>query len=178
LEWSIPHLDALLSYAFYAPTGRFEANALDNVGLGYWEHQVQAGAAFHVDEAKTLSFILVNTWEMNQSVQDLDTHPGNRFNLNWAISKIWLDGYLETAILGYDQWQMGPNTGRDVLPFRRGVLDEVHAAGVQLSIPKFGLALHYLHEFGARARFQGSMLSLAFALPLDALIKGIGGPGE
>ncbi len=178
LQWSSQHLDAILAYGFYAPTGRFEAGALDNVGLGFWEHQVQAGGAIHFDEAKTLSLILINTWELNQSVQDLDTHPGNRFTLNWALSKIWLEGYLETAILGYDQWQMGANTGRDVPPFRQGVLDEVHAAGLQLGIPKLGLALHYLHEFGARARFQGSMLNLTFVLPLDQLVEGIGGALE
>ena len=172
LQWSSAYLDAILSYGFYAPTGRFEAGALDNVGLGYWEHQVQAGGGIHFDEAKTLSLIMVGTWELNQGVQDLDVHPGNRFNFNWALSKIWLGGSLETAIVGYDQWQMGANTGRDVAPFRQGVLDQVHAAGLQLGVPKLGLSLHYLHEFGARARFQGSMLTFAFGVPLDKLFGG------
>jgi hypothetical protein len=174
LQWSSQHLDVILSYGFYAPTGRFEVGAPDNVGLGYWEHQVQAGGAFYFDQAKTFSIVLMNTWEMNQDIQGLDVHPGTRFNFNWALSKIWLDGYLETAVIGYDQWLMEANSGSDVVAFRRGVLDEVHAAGVQLGIPKLGLSLHYLHEFEAKARFQGSLLTFSFGLPLDQLVKGIG----
>lgn len=173
LQWSSPHLDAVLGYGFYAPTGRFEAGGLANTGLGFWTQQLQAGSAIHLDEAKTLSLILVGTWELNQRVQDLDVTPGNRFNLNWAISKIWLDGMLETAILGYDQWQMGSNTGRDVVPFRRGVLDEVHAAGLQLGVPKLGLSLKYLHEFAARARFQGSVATFTFTVPIEQVIEAI-----
>src|SRR5262249_52726400 len=57
--------------------------------------------------------------------------------------------------LGYDQWQVGFDSGADQVPLLAGVLDSVHAAGVQLGVPKWGIALKYLHEFEARQRFQG-----------------------
>lgn len=178
LQWSSQHLDAVVAYGFYAPTGRFEPGALDNTGLGYWEHQVQTATAFHFDQKKTLSLVMVGTWELNQDIQGVDVHPGSRFTFNWAFSKIWLEGMLESALVGYDTWQMSANSGADVPAFRAGVIDEVHAAGLQLGIPKLGLHLHYLHEFRARARFQGQMLTLTFTLPIPQLIEGIGSAFE
>ncbi len=170
LQWGIPHADLEASWGFYAPTGRFEVNAPDNVGLGFWTNQFQIGTAVHADEAKTLSFILVQSWEINSSIQGQDLRPGPRLNLNWAISKIWFGEYLETAVLGYDQWQIGFDSGSDV-PKRLGnVEDVVHAAGAQIGVPKLGVAVKYFHEFEARQRFQGNVVTLSFGLPLDPLV--------
>ncbi len=178
LQWSpLTQLDAMLAYGFYAPTGRFDVGAATNTGLGYWTHQLQAGAGMHADAAKTLSLLMVSTWELNGELQDQDIAPGNRFTLNWAISKIWLEGMLETAILGYDQWQMAANSGSEVLPARQGALDVIHAAGLQLGVPKFGLSLKYLHEFAAKARFQGSVLTFTFTVPIDLLLDAAGSLG-
>lgn len=117
---------------------------------------------------------MVSTWEINGKVKGDDVDPGNRFALNWAISKLWLEEWLETAIMGYDQWQMGANTGRDVVPARRGALDAIHAAGLQLGVPKLGLSIKYLQEFAALARFQGRVLTFTFTVPIDKLIEAAG----
>jgi hypothetical protein len=55
-----------------------------------------------------------------------------------------------------------------------GVLDSVHAAGVQIGIPNWGIALKYLHEFEARQRFQGQMVTFTFGLPLDPIVDKVG----
>jgi len=52
--------------------------------------------------------------------------------------------------------------------------DEVHAAGFQIGVPRFGLAFKYLHEFEARDRFEGEVLTLFFAVPLDVIPQRIG----
>ena len=41
--------------------------------------------------------------------------------------------------------------------------------------PKFGLSVKYLHEFAARARFQGQVVTVTFALPLDKLFEKVVG---
>jgi hypothetical protein len=74
-----------------------------------------------------------------------------------------------TAVIGYDQWQVSEDTGADVPRLLAGVLDEVHAAGVQLGVPKLGLAVKCFHELKARQRFQGNVVTLTFALPLDVI---------
>jgi hypothetical protein len=175
LQWTFPRVDLTAGYGFYAPTGRFELGATDNVGLGFWTHQLQSAVAFHLDEAKTLSLVGVQTWQIPSRFQDQDLTPGARFDLNWGISKIWLGGMLETAALAYDTWQITHDHGSDVAPLFGGVKDQVHAAGVQLGIPKWGLQVKYLREFGAVQRFQGSVVTFTFALPLAPLFEQLTG---
>jgi hypothetical protein len=170
LQWSLWRLDLAASYGFYAPTGRFSVGATDNIGLGFWTQQWQVPAAFYFDEARTFSLIMVQTWEYNSKVSGQDLRAGPRLSLNWAISKIWLDGMLETDVLGYDQWQVGFDQGPDQSRLLSGVLDAVHAAGFQLGSPKWGISLKYLHEFEARQRFQGQIVTFTFGLPLDPLV--------
>lgn len=117
----------------------------------------------------------MQTWEFNSEVQDSNVRPGARLSFNWAIDKIWLDGMLETAIVGYDQWQITEDSGPRLPLLGPGALDEVHAAGVQLGIPKYGVSLKYLHEFAARARFQGQVVTITFGLPLDPLFAQVVG---
>ncbi len=162
-------------YGFYAPVGRYETGANDNLGLGFWTQQLQLAGALYFDEARTFSLVGVQTWEFNTKVRHTDVQPGSRLSFNWALDKVWLDEMLETAIVGYDQWQIQEDSGSDQPRLLRGVIDEVHAAGVQLGIPKFGLSVKYLHEFAARARFQGQVVTITFALPLDTLFEKIVG---
>jgi hypothetical protein len=92
-----------------------------------------------------------------------------------ALDKIWLGGMLETAVLGYDQWQVSEDTGADQVRALAGVLDSVHAAGLELGIPKWGVSLKYMHEFEARQRFQGQLVTFTFALPLDPVVDRVRG---
>ena len=84
---------------------------------------------------------------------------------------------LETAITGYDQWQINEDSGSIISRIGEvaQALDEFHAAGMQLGIPKFGVSLKYLHEFAARQRFQGQVVTFTFGLPLDPLIENLAG---
>jgi hypothetical protein len=56
----------------------------------------------------------------------------------------------------------------------RGTPGAPHAAS-QLGIPKYGVSLKYLHEFAARARFQGQGVTMTFVLPLDPLFEKVAG---
>ncbi len=177
LQYTGSRSDVAFAYGFAAPTGRFEVGATDNLGLGFWTQQLQLAGEWYFDTGRTFSVIGVQTWEFNSDVRDTNVRPGSRFSFNWAIDKIWLDGMLDTAILGYDQWQIEADSGPIVSrigPAARA-LDEVHAAGVQLGIPKYGVSLKYLHEFAARARFQGQVVTVSFGLPLDPLFEKVAG---
>jgi len=170
LMWSTPRLDAGISYGFDAPTGRYSNGASDNVGLGYFQHQVQGTLRVHLDDAKSLSGVLVPTFEIAQKKTDVDITPGEQFTLNWGLRKDFAEDWLQFAVLGYDTWQLTEDHGADATDHFK---DEVHAAGFQIGIPKFGLAFKYLHEYLARDRFEGQMVSFTFGLPLDPLIDKI-----
>jgi hypothetical protein len=174
LMWSFPHLDVTAGYGFDAPTGKFSPGAADNVGLGFWEHQFQSAIRYHFDEAKTLSAVLAGTFELGHEKDDVDITPGSHFTLNWGVRKNFLDNWLQFAVLGYDTWQTMDDTGSAAPPSDQRFKDEVHAAGFQIGIPKYGLAVKYLHEFEARDRFDGQVVTLFFALPLDVIAEKLG----
>src|SRR6185312_13523771 len=44
LGFTKPRVEATLNYGFYAPTGSFTSNRVANLGLGFWENQIQGGA--------------------------------------------------------------------------------------------------------------------------------------
>jgi hypothetical protein len=170
LMWSKPTWDLTFGYGFYAPTGRYSTGSSTNVGFGFWAHQVQDAFRYHFDAARTLSAVLTSTIEFNQNKEGADIVPGGQFTLQWALRKNLENGWLQFAVLGYDSWQMYDDGGSDATDDAR---DAVHAAGLQVGIPKYGLAVKYLHEFLAEDRFEGQVVSLFFALPLDPIIDKI-----
>ncbi len=172
--WSFPRLEVTAGYGFDAPTGKYEGGATDNVGLGFWEHQIQNALRIHLDREDTLSLILASTFEIAHDKEDADITPGAHWTLNWGVRKNFFGNWTQFAVLGYDTWQITSDHGDDAPPPESRHLDRVHAAGFQIGIPKLGLAAKYMHEFEARDRFEGQVVTVFFALPLDKIAEKLG----
>jgi hypothetical protein len=52
LGWEKGRANYTASYAFYAPSGDFNPDSPLNPGLGFWEHQIQAGMTYNFDKKK------------------------------------------------------------------------------------------------------------------------------
>jgi hypothetical protein len=180
----LKHWDFALGYGFYAPAGRydvetitlpiigsFKVEAPDNIGLGFWTHQIQGAVAWYPWEHRGTAVVAALTYEINQKKQEFDITPGSHVTLNWGISQylpLTKDRklLLEIGPAGYSQWKVTDDTGSDA---RNGdVLDQVHAVGGQVGLTyapwNAVLNFHYLHEFASQARFQGQVLGLSLAL--------------
>ncbi len=182
LQWGVsrggmPRGDVTFAYGFYAPTGAYEAGAADNVGLGFWGHQLQTAGRWSFDEDRTFSAFGALTGEINHNKQDVDVVPGAHLTFNWGVRKELLEQYVELAVIGYSTWQISDDSGADAPSPSKRVRDQVHAAGVQVGIPGFGLAMKYLYEYGAEDRFEGQTVTLSFALPLDRVAELVRGAG-
>jgi len=127
-----------VSYGFDAPTGRYHGGDPTNVGLGFFEQQLQAALRYHFDSADTLSGFFVPTLGIPQKKIDEDLTPGTQLSFNWGLRKNFADGRGRLALLGHDTWQVSNDHGSDADLVRSK--DQVHAAGVQLGIPKYGLS--------------------------------------
>ena len=55
LGWHTPRADFVAGYGFFAPTGEYVPGGEDNVGLGMWSQEIQAGTTVYLDAAKTYS---------------------------------------------------------------------------------------------------------------------------
>lgn len=184
LGWPLKHWDFALGYGFYAPVGRYDVEtiifpiigprkveAVDNIGLGFWTHQIQGAMAWYPWEHRGTTLVAALTYEINHKKQEFDITPGSHLTLNWGVSQylpLTRDRKLlvEIGPAGYSQWKLTDDTGSDSL--NGDVYDQVHAAGGQLGLTyvpwNVVLSFHYLYEFASKARFQGQVLSLDLGL--------------
>ena len=160
LGWHPDRWDFMANYIFYAPTGEYEEGAPDNLGLGYWTHEVQAAAVYRGGANRLWTFAGMATYDFHTSKRGFDLTPGHTFTVDWGLSKILAPSLIELGLTGYSQWQVSDDSGFDVTR-DPNIHDQVHALGGQFSwttkSQKLNLALRYLVEFEAKDRFQGHL---------------------
>jgi len=184
LDWSLKNWDFALGYGFYAPTGRYDVDAIDlpvigaqkvedvdNIGLGYWTHQFQGAIAWYPWEHRGTAVTAAVTYELNSDKDGFDFTPGSRLSLNWGVSQ-YLPLTKDQSVLveigpaGYSHWQVSDDTGSDAA--NPNVHDQTHAVGAQLGlivVPwNAALNFHYFHEFASDDRFQGDVFGLNLGL--------------
>jgi hypothetical protein len=183
LGWSLTHWDFTFGYGFYAPVGKYDtstvtlpggttvtAEAADNIGLGFWTHQLQGAVTWYPWANKGTAVLAALTYEIHGDKEDFDLTPGQNLTLNWGISQFLpltkvQKLLLEAGLTGYSSWQITDDSGSDAR--NSNVHDEVHAVGGQLGltyVPWFAsLNMHYFGEFASQDRFQGHVFGVSVA---------------
>lgn len=183
LGWSLTNWDLALGYGFYAPIGKyntetvtlpvvgaFETESTDNIGLGFWTHQIQGAASWYPWADKRMAVAGAATYEIHGNKEDFDLTPGQNLTFNWGISQylpLSADQklLLEVGPAGYDSWQITDDSGRDAR--NPDAHDQVHAVGGQLGLTYVPwntvLNAHYFYEFEAKDRFQGQSFGVSLA---------------
>lgn len=181
LGWSQKHWDFALGYGFYAPIGKygteivtvpgvgpFKTESADNIGLGFWTHQIQGAAAWYPWADKRMAVSTALTWEIHGDKEGFDVTPGENLTFNWGISQYLPLNKDQSLIMeigpaGYSSWQITDDSGSNAK--NPGVHDEIHAAGIQLGLTSvqrmLSLNLHYFYEYSATDRFQGDSFGLS-----------------
>jgi len=168
LGWALPRADIMAAYSLYAPTGKFDVNSTANVGLGMWTHELQVGGLYYFDAAKGTALSLATTYEIHENKEDVDITPGSHLSLNYGlsqylpVSETWVG---EVGIAGIGQWQVTKDSGKDT--FNKEVKDQVLGLGPELSLIylpwRAQLNFRWIHEFDAKARFEGNFFNLTLA---------------
>jgi len=162
LSWGTKKFDWTLAYGFTAPTGRYETGADDNIGLGFWTHQVQGFSYFYPVEDQSTALMLGLTYEMNTKVSGEDYNPGNRLSLEWGISQ-YLSERLEVSFQGGHNWQVVDDKGADAtvgqfIHDKKSTL--AFAAGYWAWAGRLQVNAKYGFDFGMVQRFKTNMLML------------------
>src|SRR5262245_57642112 len=76
LGWETKRVDVRAIYGFLAPTGKFDANANDNVGSGYWTHALASGQTVFLTEDKATAFSAFEMYEIHTTQETTRIHPG------------------------------------------------------------------------------------------------------
>ena len=162
LAWSVPAFDFMFTYAFYAPTGRYETGADDNLGLGYWTHQFQGFGYYYPVADQSTALMLGLTYELNSSIIDSDVRPGSRLTLEYGISQYFTERF-EFTVQGAVNWQVSDDTGKDTW-WDPSVHDKkntlLFSANYWAVKNQLYFALKYGFDFGLRERFKNNILCL------------------
>lgn len=188
LGWHFSRADVTTGFAFFAPTGRHEAGASDNLGKGMWSYEVSGGGTAYLDKQRSLSISTMAYWETHtkkdgevqfERMTVHDVKVGQLLTLEGGVGKSFLHGAASIGAAYYAQWKLTSDQM------------EVGAASAQLSIPDkhrvfgFGpditipiatksklIALvnaRYMWETGAQIKTQGQTLMLTTTFPLGGI---------
>jgi hypothetical protein len=176
LGWHAPRADFVAGYGFYAPTGRYETGATDNVGLGMWGHEIQAGTTVYFDSAKTFSTATTAFFELHSNKRDQDLKVGNLLTLEggaaYNVPKIggaFGVGYYLQAKLSDDSGADVPVSALQALNLYGknrlfGIGPDVTMAVFQKGGTLGLVNARYLWESGGHSTFQGGTFLIGFTI--------------
>ena len=169
LSWALnKKLDISFLYSIYAPTGRYKTGADDNLGQGFWTHQIQLPTYFYIKEQAT-ALALIPTLEMNSKVKDADAKMGERFSLEYGISQ-YFTSWLEVELMNGHNWQLGADSGDDVwwTGTRFDGLDRKSTFSAGINVwPVEGilqLRVKYITDYNVKQRFKNQFWSFSLLL--------------
>jgi hypothetical protein len=184
LGWTGKHYDISYGYGFYIPSGKYQtttvslpvvgpvnAEAADNVGLGFWTNQNQGALYLYPWADRRMAVENALTWEIHRKKRGFDLNPGQNLTWNWGVSQYLplkkdQSVLLEVGPAGYSSFQVSDDTGAEAR--NPSVHDHVHAVGAQVGVTSVKrvmmLNFHWFHEFSSVDRFQGTAIGLNFVV--------------
>lgn len=159
LGWTKGRANYTVNYSFYAPTGDFDPTVALNPGLGFWEHQIQAGLTLNLDKKKLWNASGLTTWEINHCKLGVDLKPGPIFTGEYGLGRRFFKYQMNAGIVGYASQKLSADTGSSINPVIKGDLDRAFAVGAEWKYTdiKHHLAygVRYEDQFGVQLRTSG-----------------------
>lgn len=170
LGWDKRRVAVRAVYGFLAPTGRFEVNARDNVGSGYWTHALSSGQTVWLTENKRTAISTFQMYEFHTTQDGTQIKPGQTLNLDYSLTHsitLHSDLSLQVGLAGYNQWQTTDKNGPTITPEQAAAHYRVNALGfaANLNMPaRISVGVKYFREFLNRSTFQGYSFQLSGAI--------------
>jgi hypothetical protein len=172
LGWHLKRADITVAYAFFAPTGRFNAGASNNTGSGHWTNAPTAGETFYLTKNKGTAFSAYEMYEFHTTQSGTNIHPGQTFDLDYSLTQILplqkdMHTLLQVGVVGYGQFQTSNNSGPGVDPQHPGhyrVNGIGGAANIILPVRKVVLGFKLMKEFSNSYTVQGYSLQINGAI--------------
>jgi hypothetical protein len=189
LGWKFKRADAIAGFAFFAPTGRYESGASDNLGKGMWSYEVSGGTTLYFDDARSWSLATTAFWETHSKkegeipVHDVsitDVKVGQLLTLEGGFAKSFLHGAASLGVAYYAQFKLTADAFEvsDRIPYVAAAPDKhrVWGIGPEITIPiatKTKLIslvnVRYLWETGARFKTQGQSFLVTSTFPIGGI---------
>jgi hypothetical protein len=162
LGWEKGKANYTVNYGFYAPTGNFDPASPLNPGLGFWEHQIQAGTTYTLDKKKLWNTSFLTTWEINHSKSGLDIKPGPMLTGEYSFGRRFYKYQMNAGIVGYGYKKLSADSGSGISPLIAGITDRSFGIGPEWKYTnvKWRLAFDFRFEqqFGVEAKTSGNIV--------------------
>jgi hypothetical protein len=162
LGWQMARADIRLTYGFLAPTGRFDADANDNVGSGYWTHTLSSGQTFYLTEDRATVISAFEMYELHRTQEGTGIRPGDSVNLDYSVTRVFPlqnGSRLQVGLAGYEQWQISDKTGPQLSPDQAAARYRVSALGLASNVVvpdrKLSFGFKFFKEFSTSSTFEG-----------------------
>ena len=179
LGWHTERADFTAGLGLFAPTGRYDPDADDNVGLGMWTFEPYFGTTVFFDKAKSWHVATRAFYEMHTKKRGTDIKVGDILTLEGGLGKSFMAGALSFGAAYFVQRKitadsLGPDfefpSGRQLAKHR------IYGVGPELTIPiatKSKLIalinVRYLWDIGARSTLAGKTLMVTASFPIPSV---------
>jgi hypothetical protein len=165
LGWTKGNADFTVNYGFYAPSGEYNPAVALNAGLGYFEHQIQAGSTYSVGKAKLWNASALTTWEINQTNNYVDIKPGPMFTAEYGVGRRFFHYLMNAGVAGYAYHKLSPDSGSGVNPLVKGALDRQFGIGPEYKYTALkwhlGFDVRVEQQFAVESKTQGPIFVLS-----------------
>jgi len=135
------------------------------VVLGFWEHQIQAGATLALDKPKLWNTSLLTTWEINHSKTGLAIRPGPMFTGEYSFGRRFDKYQMNAGIVGYAYKKLMADSGSGINPLIVGITDRSFGLGPEWKYTNLkwhlGFDFRYEQQFGVQAKTSGSIFAMS-----------------
>jgi hypothetical protein len=179
LGWKTERADFSAGLGVFAPTGRYDPEASDNLGLGMWSFEPYFGTTLFFDEAKSWHFAATAFYETHTKKKDTDLKVGDILTLEGGMGKSFKQGALTVGAAYFAQWKITQDDIGLNIPLPEGREIGKHRSyglGPEVAIPIATktkliamLNVRYLWEFGARTTLEGRILVITATFPIPSV---------
>lgn len=152
LTWGEKKVSTTFSYGAWVPTGKYETDDPENIGMGYWSHNFRVASRYQ--PVTKLSFTAAVTLEVNSKQKGTDFIESPHLTLDYGASYNFLMGH-EIGFYGSGTWQTGDDKGEKAVLQK----DQCYGLGIYGSywlLPgKLGILSRFTGNFGIKNRFGG-----------------------
>lgn len=165
LTWHLNSMWAVSAqYAVWAPVGEYSADRADNVGLGYWSHNLRGTVSFFPLGNPGLLLSASVLHEMNDRKEGFDLTPAAHTSVELGASMAFSER-LMLGVMAGGIWETGDATGRDAMEDGHDrMLNAAIEASYWFRPGKLGGMIRATQEFQVRDRFEGRTITAGLNL--------------
>lgn len=179
LGWYRERADFTAGVGIYAPTGEWELDGAENLGLGMWSFELFGGTTVYFDEAKQWHFATVGFYETHTKKRDTNIKVGDILTLEGGFGRSFLDGAAAVGLVYYAQWKLTEDSIGDIeLPSALDLDIDKHRGfgfGPELTLPIVArdkliaiVNARYFWETGVRSSVEGQTFLVYATFPVPS----------